>query len=591
VRPTVNLERSIAAVRLFAVPFAILQVAATTGVPQGWQTTGWIITAVLAVGAFAFALVVRRPLSDRAAFAVSVSGQVFDTAVASAYLIAYSFERGTLVPEVLFFPLIAGCVRFALIGGLITAAASAPVMVAFEKLHSEHFDQDFRWDYVTLQVGLEVLIALIVGWLVRRLADESSDARMRAEEAVALRDELARRADVLDAANRCARALSSSLELREAFGAFIRELRGLVPFDRVAIVLAADGFAQVMATAGVGSDVVFPTGSRAPLAGTLLEDVLVASAPVYRPRMEADRYAEEREFLELGLSSRLAAPLFAGAKPAGMLSLLRREQAAFSPAEIELVGLLGRLVATAAQNIRAYEAERRTVDELRRLSTMRADFVSLVSHELRTPLASVIGSARTLQARWRELSPENRDAFLALIADETDRLAGLVGEVLDTSRIDAGTFTYSFTDVDLAGIVEETVAAAELGQDAVEVVARIPRALPRVRGDGARLRQVLANLIDNAVKYSPEGELVEVRATAVNGRVVVDVTDHGRGISPADQRLVFEKFGRVSSTSAKPGSGLGLYIARAIAEAHGGKLELTSAPGMGATFTLTLPLK
>jgi signal transduction histidine kinase len=591
VRPTLNLERSIAAVRLFAVPFAILQVAATTGVPQGWQTTGWIITAVLAVGAFAFALVVRRPLSDRGAFAVSLSAQVFDTAVASAYVIAYSFERGTLVPEVLFFPLIAGCVRFALIGGLITAAASAPVMVAFEKLHSEHFDQDFRWDYVTLQVGLEVLIALIVGWLVRRLADESSDARMRAEEAVALRDELARRADVLDAANRCARALSSSLELREAFGAFIRELRGLVPFDRVAIVLAADGFAQVMATAGVGSDVVFPTGSRAPLAGTLLEDVLVASAPVYRPRMEADRYAEEREFLELGLSSRLAAPLFAGAKPAGMLSLLRREQAAFSPAEIELVGLLGRLVATAAQNIRAYEAERRTVDELRRLSTMRADFVSLVSHELRTPLASVIGSARTLQARWRELSPENRDAFLALIADETDRLAGLVGEVLDTSRIDAGTFTYSFTDVDLAGIVEETVAAAELGQDAVEVVARIPRALPRVRGDGARLRQVLANLIDNAVKYSPEGELVEVRATAVNGRVVVDVTDHGRGISPADQRLVFEKFGRVSSTSAKPGSGLGLYIARAIAEAHGGKLELTSAPGMGATFTLTLPLK
>src|SRR5207237_623929 len=83
----------------------------------------------------------------------------------------------------------------------------------------------------------------------------------------------------------------------------------------------------------------------------------------------------------------------------------------------------------------------------------------------------------------------------------------------------------------------------------------------------------LANLIDNAVKYSPEGELVEVRATAVNGRVVVDVTDHGRGISPADQRLVFEKFGRVSSTSAKPGSGLGLYIPRAIAAAPGGRVE------------------
>src|SRR5207237_7262664 len=122
------------------------------------------------------------------------------------------------------------------------------------------------------------------------------------------------------------------------------------------------------------------------------------------------------------------------------LSLFRAEEDASWPAEIELVGLLGRLVATAAQNIRPYEAERRTVDELRRLSTMRADFVSLVSHELRTPMASVIGSARTLQARWRELSSEHRDAFLALIADETDRLAGLIGGVLGTSLMTAGTF-------------------------------------------------------------------------------------------------------------------------------------------------------
>ena len=120
-------------------------------------------------------------------------------------------------------------------------------------------------------------------------------------------------------------------------------------------------------------------------------------------------------------------------------------------------------------------------------------------------------------------------------------------------------------------------------------MAQIPRALPVVRGDGARLRQVLANLVENAVKYSPEGRPVEVRATAVNGRVVVDVTDHGAGIAPADHTLIFEKFGRVPGTSAKPGSGLGLYIARAIAEAHGGTLDVTSSLGSGATFTLIVP--
>jgi signal transduction histidine kinase len=590
VRPLLALERSIAAIRLVAIPFAIFQVGVTSGVPEGWQTAGWVTTAVLAVGAFAFALVVRRELSDSGAFVLSVAGQLFDTAVVSSYVIAYALERGTLAPETLFFPLIAACVRFALVGGVVIAVASAPVMLVFEHLHARHFGQAFRWDFVTLHVGIEVLLGVIVGRLVGRLALERIEATFRAEEAVTLRDELARRVDALDAANRCARALSSSLELHEAFGAFIRELRGLVPFERVAIVVAEDGFAQVMATAGVGAETTFPAGSRAPLEGTLLEDVLASNVPVYRRRLDAGAYPEEREFLELGFGCRVAAPLLTGAKPTGMLSLLRRGTDAFSSAEVELVGLLGRLLATAAQNIRAYESERRTVDELRRLSTLRADFVSLVSHELRTPMASVIGSARTLQARWRELSSDQRDAFLALIADETNRLAGLVGEVLDTSRIDAGTFTYSFTDVDLTGLVEETVAAAGLGQDAVDVVARIPRALPAVRGDPMRLRQVLANLVDNAVKYSPEGELVEVRATAVNGRVVVDVTDRGNGIAPADQRLVFERFGRVAGTSGKPGTGLGLYIARAIAEAHGGQLEVTSAPGLGATFTLTLPV-
>jgi signal transduction histidine kinase len=373
-----------------------------------------------------------------------------------------------------------------------------------------------------------------------------------------------------------------------AFGNFIRELGGLVPFDRVAIVLADDGVAQVMAAAGVGADTLFPSGSRQPLEGTLLENM--QTQPVYRPKLEVDRYVEEREFVALGLRSRVAAPLLSGARVGGMLALVRREEDGFTAAEIEVVGLLGRLVASTVQNIRAYEAERRTVDELRRLSTMRADFVSLVSHELRTPMASVIGSARTLQVRWRELTSEQRDAFLALIADETDRLAGLIGEVLDTSRIDAGTFSYSFRDVDLAGLVEETVSTAALGQDAVEVEARIPRALPTVRGDGARLRQVLANLVDNALKYSPEGELVEVRATTMNGKVVVDVSDRGPGIAPADQRLIFEKFGRVTGTSTKPGTGLGLYIARAIVEAHGGQLEVSSAPGLGATFTFTLPV-
>src|SRR5919201_1976804 len=149
--------------------------------------------------------------------------------------------------------------------------------------------------------------------------------------------------------------------------------------------------------------------------------------------MRPPQCPEEEELLALGLESRLLAPLQVGPRTIGMLGLVRERPRSFTSEDVELVSLLGRLVATAVQNIRLYEAERKTVEELRRLSALRADFVSLVSHELRSPMAAVIGAATTLRARWRELATEHRDAFLALIADETDRLATLISDVLDTS--------------------------------------------------------------------------------------------------------------------------------------------------------------
>jgi signal transduction histidine kinase len=244
------------------------------------------------------------------------------------------------------------------------------------------------------------------------------------------------------------------------------------------------------------------------------------------------------------------------------------------------------------QNIRAYEAERRRVEELAQLSQLRADFVSLVSHELRSPMAAVIGAARTLQDRWRMLTADQRESFLALIGDETARLAELIGDVLDTSRIESGAFSYRFEEVDLGRVVDEAVETAALAQQEVPVVASIRGALPAIRGDRTRLRQVLGNLIENAVKYSPEGSEVRVSAAASNGEVRIAVRDAGPGIPLDHQSRIFEKFGRVDVPGAsKPGTGLGLFIARSIAEAHGGSLDVSSGPEPGSTFTLTLPVE
>ena len=585
-------ERWIAWVRLGAVPLAIFQVAIGQHYPAGRELWAWLTTAALGIGAIAIFALSRRDLTKQALQRIGLAALAFDFAIVSVYTLIFSFEAASPIRQVMYLPLVEAALRYGIVGALAVAVASAPVMAGFEWVRERRFEpHTYRFDYVTLQLGLEVLIGLIVGWLMLRLLGQTRVAETRAADAERLRDQLGRRADALEAANRCARALSSSLELDQAFDAFIREVRGLLPFDRIAIVLSENGVAQVMAVAGTGADEVLPPGSGRPVHGTLLEDLLRTNQTVYRRDMSSADYPEEDQFLALGLRCRLATPLLQGARAIGMLSLVRKEPDSFSADDIELAGLLGRLVASAVQNIRAYESERHTVDELRRLSALRADFVSLVSHELRTPMAAVIGAARTLQQRWRELSPEHRESFLELIAGETNRLAELIGDVLDTSRIEAGTFNFRFRDVDLSQLVRDTVATAQLGQDEVQLRVDVKSPLPEIRGDLDRLRQVLTNLIDNAIKYSPSGGEVEVRAYPQNGRVLVDVSDDGPGIAKEDQKLIFEKFGRVTGTGAtRPGTGLGLFIARSIAEAHGGVLEVQSAPEQGATFTLELPL-
>ena len=583
-------ERWLAWIRLAAVPFAAFQVAIGSNYPHGYQRWAWVLTGGFAAGTLLLLWLSRTDWSLKEQIALGVGALSFDFAIVSGYILLYTFEQGTPIRQIMFLPLIEAGLRYAIPGALALALASVPVMAGFELLREHRVaPHHFRADYVTLQIGVEILMALIVGWLVMRLRGQSSVAESRAGEAERLRDQLGRRADVLEAANRCARALGSSLELDQAFEAFIREVRGFVPFDRIAIVLSEEGSAQVMAVAGIGAERVLPPGSARPIRGTLLEEILGKGQPVYRKDMLEPRYPEEERFRELGLRSRFVTPLYLGARTIGMLSLVRREPDAFTDEEMELAGLLGRLVASAVQNIRAYEAERKTVEELRRLSALRADFVSLVSHELRTPMAAVIGSARTLQQRWRELTPDQRESFLELIAAETGRLATLISDVLDTSRIDAGTFTFRFSDVDLGELVRDSVASAEVSSDEVGLRAEVQDPLPVVRGDPERLRQVLMNLIDNAIKYSPAGDQVDVHAYAENGCVRVDVRDRGPGIAREDQRLIFEKFGRVTSGNTRPGTGLGLFIARSIAEAHGGTLEVSSAPEHGAVFTLELP--
>jgi signal transduction histidine kinase len=588
-----QIERWIARVRLIAVPFAVVEVGVvSSGYPPGYENRAWLVTAFLGVGAIVIWLLARRDLEPSAQRILGYAALAFDAAIVGSYVILYySYEPDTPVRQIMIFPVAEAAVRYGIVGGLVLPFAIAPFLAWGEALRADRYHRDFSTDPITLPLGVEIITGLLVGWLSTRFRLEAGHAEARAAEAELLRDRLGRRADQLEAVNRVARALGSSLEQDTAFELFLQEVRSVFPFERLAIVLVEGEEVVVMANSGRDQDATFPRGTSRPVAGSVMEPVLAGHTIARGDMAENPRYPEERQLAAIGLQSRVVAPLAVGGAVLGALSVSRDRPNAFSDDEIELVTLLARQLGTAVQNIRMYTAERNAAEELRRLSALRADFVSLVSHELRAPMASVIGCATTLRARWRELTAEQRESFLALIEQETGRLSTLIGDVLDTSRIEAGTFTYTFADVDVAELIRETASMVELATDEVAVKATVHEPLPTVRGDRERLRQLLLNLLSNAAKYTVTGDEIEIRAAAENGAVIVSVQDHGPGIAPAEQRLIFEKFGRLNTGGrSKPGAGLGLFIARSIAEAHGGSLDVRSEPGTGATFTFRLPV-
>jgi len=233
------------------------------------------------------------------------------------------------------------------------------------------------------------------------------------------------------------------------------------------------------------------------------------------------------------------------------------------------------------------------VTELRRLERVRQDFVANVSHEFKTPLTAIQGFAETLLSGAMEDSRSNR-RFLEIIRDHAVRLARLTNDLLKLARIEAGKLEVEFFPVQLIEVIERsaetTLLKASQKQIAIEV--DVPPGLPMVRGDASLLRDVLQNLIDNAIQYTPEGGRIQVNAAIGARDVVVCVSDTGIGIPLVDQERIFERFYRVDAARSREagGTGLGLSIAKHIVEAHGGRLWVESEVGRGSKFFFSVPL-
>jgi signal transduction histidine kinase len=224
---------------------------------------------------------------------------------------------------------------------------------------------------------------------------------------------------------------------------------------------------------------------------------------------------------------------------------------------------------------------------------LKAEAISFLAHEMRTPLTSIKGYATALLMDEVTFSPEKQREFIQRIDAECDTLVDLIHDILESSIIDAGLMTLDLEPVMLARLAEGLVQDFAERLPKYRFLVEFPQPFSSVEADPDRLAQVLRNLVDNAVKYSPQGGLIVVRGEVRPHEVVVSVADQGIGIAPEHLNRLFDKFFRIKEGPSRGtvGSGLGLPIARTIVESHGGRIWAESRPGEGSTFYFTLPLR
>jgi signal transduction histidine kinase len=329
--------------------------------------------------------------------------------------------------------------------------------------------------------------------------------------------------------------------------------------------------------------------------GTVAGRVLLEGKPVHVADVQTDpEYTMTAISQRAGFHTFLGVPLMREGNPIGIIILGRTAVRPFADKQIELATTFADQAVIAIENVRLFEEIQEKSRQVEEASKHKSQFLANMSHELRTPLNAILGYAELVLDGIYGDAPEKMRNVLERIQTNGKHLLGLINDVLDLSKIEAGQLVLSLNDYSIKDMMQGVYVAVEplAGNKKLNFKLEVPPDLPPARGDERRLSQVLLNLVGNAIKFTDTGE-VAIKASTANGSYTVAVRDTGPGIAEADQAKIFEEFQQSESThtKAKGGTGLGLAIAKRIVEMHGGRLWVESTLGNGATFFFTVPLR
>jgi signal transduction histidine kinase len=421
---------------------------------------------------------------------------------------------------------------------------------------------------------------------LRRVSTELVDERV-------LSAALSNRLTEISALSEIGKAVNTTLDLDDVLALIISSANDLLGGTEGSIMLLDDEKDELRVVSYQGPHVELVMKGRTTvgqgIAGTVARDrepMLIQGDDVPR---SAGRAARDRK-----INSAMCVPLIRQDDLLGVLNLsetagLKR----FSQHDLSALGLFADHAAIAIGNAKMYEAEREHVARLEELDRMKSDFVATVSHELKTPLTAIIGAAKTLSKRGPSMTPDQQSLFMDMIERQGNRLLRLVEDVLTAARMETGQQSMKREHLDLRSLgdaVRDELLLTDGGKDRTIAIVTEPER-PHVWGDRTGVQQMMVNLVENALKYSPADKPVTMTLVELPRESVIEVSDEGRGMDKKQLDDIFERFRQLDSSSTRTvgGFGLGLYIVKNLVNGHGGDIEVESEPERGTTFRIRLP--